>query len=50
MPKQNAKEAAIVDGLNVYGVEHLDEVVDFLSGNIILEQTIVKPELDFSLP
>jgi magnesium chelatase family protein len=47
LPKQNAKEAAIVDGLNVYGVEHLDEVVDFLSGNIILEQTIVKPELDF---
>ena len=28
-------------------VERLDEVVDFLSGNIILEQTIVKPELDF---
>jgi magnesium chelatase family protein len=47
LPKQNAKEAAIVDGLNVYGVEHLDEVVDFLAGNIILEQTIVKPELDF---
>jgi magnesium chelatase family protein len=47
LPKQNAKEAAIVNGLNVYGVEHLDEVVDFLSGNIILERTIVKPELDF---
>lgn len=47
LPKQNAREAAIVDGLNVYGVEHLDEVVDFLSGKISLEQTIVKPELDF---
>ncbi len=47
LPKQNAREAAIVDGLKVYGVEHLDEVVDFLSDKIILEQTIVKPELDF---
>lgn len=47
LPKQNAREAAIVEGLKVYGVDHLDEVVDFLSDKIVLEQTIVKPELDF---
>lgn len=47
LPMQNAREAAIVDGLKVYGAEHIDEVVDFLSGKIVLEQTIVKPELDF---
>ena len=47
LPKQNAKEAAIVEGLKVYGVEHLDEVVDFLSGKKELKQTIVKAETDF---
>ncbi len=47
LPKQNAREAAIVEGLKVYGVEHLDEVVDFLSGKIIPEQTIVKPKEEF---
>lgn len=32
LPTQNAAEAAVVDGLEVYGVEHLREVVDFLRG------------------
>jgi magnesium chelatase family protein len=29
-PKQNVKEAAIVAGLDVYGVENVQEVIDFL--------------------
>ena len=33
LPHENAREAAIVNGLTVYGVEHLGEVVDFLSQN-----------------
>lgn len=37
IPKQNAREAAIVDGLNVYGVENLKEVVDFFNGDSKLE-------------
>lgn len=47
LPRQNAREAAIVDGLKVFGVEHLDEVVDFLAGKTLLEPTVVQPELDF---
>jgi magnesium chelatase family protein len=31
LPKVNAKEAAIVKGIDVYGFEHIKEVVDFLN-------------------
>jgi magnesium chelatase family protein len=31
LPKVNAKEAAIVKGIDVYGFEHVKEVVDFLN-------------------
>jgi magnesium chelatase family protein len=47
LPKQNAREAALVNGLDVYGVEHLDEVVKFLTGKETLEKTIVKIEDEF---
>jgi magnesium chelatase family protein len=30
LPKANCREAAMVDGLDVYGVEHLKEVIDLL--------------------
>ena len=33
LPKQNAREAAIVEGLDVYGIEHLKEAVDFFQGD-----------------
>ena len=32
LPKQNVKEAAIVAGLDVYGVENVLEVIDFFEG------------------
>jgi len=32
LPKQNVKEAAIVAGLDVYGVENVTEVIDFFEG------------------
>ena len=32
LPKQNAREAAIVDRLHVYGIENISEAVDFLNG------------------
>ncbi|HUM53554.1 MAG TPA: YifB family Mg chelatase-like AAA ATPase, partial [Chitinophagales bacterium] len=47
LPKQNAREAAIVSGLNVYGVETLNEVVDFLSNKIDIEPTIVNTRSEF---
>ena len=37
IPKENAKEAAIVDGIDVIGVEDLSEVVDFLNGEKQIE-------------
>ena len=59
LPKQNVKEAAIVDGLDVYGVENVMEVIDFFEGRGTLEPTIFNtreefyktldfPEFDFS--
>ncbi len=32
LPKENAKEAAIVNDLEVYGIENLSEAVDFFNG------------------
>ncbi|WP_375238545.1 YifB family Mg chelatase-like AAA ATPase [Aurantibacter sp.] len=59
LPNQNAKEAAIVDGLKVYGVDNIEQVINFFDKNELLEETIVNtreefyknldfPEFDFS--
>ncbi|HET8839098.1 MAG TPA: YifB family Mg chelatase-like AAA ATPase [Flavobacteriaceae bacterium] len=47
LPKQNAKEAAIVDGLTVYGVENILQVIDFFHHQKPLEQTIVDTREEF---
>ncbi len=47
LPKQNAEEAGIVDGLEVYGVENIKEVIDFFNGDIELTRTIINTEDDF---
>jgi len=47
LPKQNAREAAVVSGLDVYGVENLKQVIDFLTGAITMEPTIVNTEDEF---
>ena len=47
LPKQNAQEAAIVKGINIYGVEHIDEVVDFLSNRIELEPIKIDMKNEF---
>ncbi len=49
LPKQNAREAAIVADLNVYGIERIEEVVEFFNGDRILERTIVNTREEFSL-
>lgn len=48
IPKSNANEASIVGGLDVYGVQNLKEVVDFLNGKIKLEKVITDIENEFS--
>ena len=47
LPKQNAKEAAIVSGLKVYGVENITEVINFFDEKEELEQTIIDIQTEF---
>lgn len=48
LPKQNAREAAIVNSLEVYGVENLTDVVRFFNGENNLTQTIVDTREEFA--
>ncbi len=41
VPKMNAQEAALVDGINVYGFENVIEVVAFLNGEVDIQPTAV---------
>ncbi|WP_372774855.1 YifB family Mg chelatase-like AAA ATPase [Mangrovibacterium sp.] len=47
LPKQNAREAAVVDKLKIYGVENIAEVVGFFNGEVDLEPTIVDTREEF---
>ena len=40
LPKANAREAAIVNGIDVYGVENFKEAIDFINGKIELSPLI----------
>ena len=59
LPNENAREAAIVDDLEVYGIDNIKEVMDFFDKRTPLQQTIIDtkeefyksldfPEFDFS--
>lgn len=48
LPIQNVKEAAIVSGLDVYGVENVVQVIDFFEGNGTLEPTIIDTIVEFN--
>jgi Mg chelatase-related protein len=47
LPKANAREAAVVSSLEVYGVENIMDVIHFFNGKQILERTIVDPRKEF---
>ena len=47
VPKQNEREAAVVNNLNVYGVSNLSEVVDFFNGYAHIEPTLVDTRKEF---
>ena len=47
LPKANAKEAAIVDGLTVFGVETIGEVIRFFDQQIPLDATEVDLQAEF---
>lgn len=48
VPAENAAEAAIVSGLEVYGIKRLDEAVTFLAGVGDLEQKVIDPDALFT--
>lgn len=47
LPKQNAREAAVVNNLSVYGVENITEVIDFFNGAGRLTPTEVNTREEF---
>ncbi len=47
LPKQNIREAAIVDQLDVYGVENIKQVIDFFNEGISLEKTTIDTRKEF---
>jgi magnesium chelatase family protein len=49
VPKQNAREAAMVNNLTVYGVEHISEVVQFFMDESCLEPVVVNTREEFSM-
>ncbi|HLF51943.1 YifB family Mg chelatase-like AAA ATPase [Flavobacterium sp.] len=48
LPKQNVKEAAIVSGLDVYGIENIQEIIDFFEGKDTLEPTVIDTRAEFN--
>ena len=48
LPKQNAREAAIVNQIDIIGVETLSEVIDFLEGRKTIEPTVVDTRTEFA--
>ena len=47
LPEQNAKEAAIVEGIEVFGIGNIKEVIDFFNKNIPLKKTEVDMNAEF---
>lgn len=47
VPKQNAREAAVVNDLDVYGVSTIKEVIEFIAGRRDLEPTVVNTREEF---
>jgi magnesium chelatase family protein len=48
VPTANAKEAAVVSGLNVYGVDHIKQVIDFFNEKKELQRTELDTKDEFS--
>jgi magnesium chelatase family protein len=48
LPKQNAREGAMVNNLNVYAVGHINEVIEFFKNENSLQPTIVNTREEFA--
>ncbi len=47
LPADNAREAAVVNNLDVYGIENIKQVIDFFNGDLQLEKTEVNTRDEF---
>lgn len=47
LPKDNAREAALVNNLDVYGVEHINDVISFFNGTSELKPVKVNTREEF---
>ena len=47
VPKQNAKEAGMVNNLNVYGVSHITDVINFFKDETSLQPIVVNTREEF---
>lgn len=47
LPRENAREAAVVNRLDVYGVDNLTEVIEFMNGKRTLTPTAVDTRKEF---
>lgn len=48
LPRQNVKEAAIVEGIDVFGIENVLQVIDFFEGKTQLTPTVIDTKVEFS--
>jgi magnesium chelatase family protein len=48
LPIQNAKEAAVVEGISIYGAENVLQVIDFFDGKESLTPTVIDSSLEFN--
>ena len=48
IPFQNVKEAAVVEGLDVYGVESVLQVIDFFEEKGNLQLTVIDTQTEFA--
>ncbi len=47
VPKQNIREAAVVNQINVYGMESLNDVINFFNGTQQFEPTVIDTRREF---
>ena len=47
VPRDNVREAAVVNKLKVYGADHLQQVIDFFKGEDSLQPTLVNTREEF---
>ncbi|UKN03260.1 YifB family Mg chelatase-like AAA ATPase [Paracrocinitomix mangrovi] len=46
LPKQNENEVSIVEGIDVFGIDHIKELVDYFNGDTKLTPAVYKPSLN----